>query len=380
MISLATGDELFPIWAERIGKPVEEIRAEFAKILEETKKKHSTEQAAIQNAIMRLKSRYMADLRSTAVWVELLIIGKGKPNFYLQKKWDEAAAILKDSPQEAHDLGYTNDAGQIVDFRKELSNGKANPNFGVPFEEIDYGTRPDGSKVTYADKAVCNVIGIARKKNKDEIKKFNLTLFDFDVKRKIPTLVPLTAKLNVRNESEEFMELGWSVRTKFETLTENVPPEFEMSNIVQGKGTYPITEIPNLESFQDIHDGDFNAVVLTRGMVSSMNLERDNFNLIFLDELSTEIEVDEEGEVPPATMVRVPKDIPIDFAEGSLAYVFGRTWRGTNQDGTPGGIIVDAYNIYLPPEYRVDMESEEQEVATQNAEQVVTNEKDDDFI
>ena len=367
---------IFQKWAPKVGKTVEEIENEFLELLETNKKKHASEKAAINYTMMQLRTMYTSALRTNAIWFQGMVLGMSEPNYYMVRKYEKALQMYNepDSRDEAVELGMVNEDGAPVDDRDILSSGKPNPNYNVPLAEIEYGTnKKTGQKVTYKDKCVMNVVGIARKIQTDEIKMFNLTVFDTQAQQIIDMVkgrffVPMEFRLNARGETEDMFELGFSVSTSFKEMT-NPPEEFALDNILTGN-VIPIVEIPQLEKWFDQFGAAQNSIVFTKGMVSNINLEQDWANILHIDELTLDIDVTDDGKVKPDITVSIPKSRDIDFGEASLIYVIGHPNRSMGTTDA-GQIRINAFGFYVPPEYKVEL-NEEQNVMSDAAADVAT--------
>lgn len=370
-------ESIFKTWAEKLGKEESEIQEEYKEAYERNRAKQPSDEAAHQYTLMQLRTKYRAELRTSAIWFDMLIIGKSEPNFYMKKRYDNAKAIFEDSKSEAIDAGLTDETGEPLETRATLYNGDPNPNYRRPLKDVDFGKKSDGTRRTYADKAVATVIGLARKKNTDEIKRFTMTLFDESALKDFPILMPSEARANLQEELPEEFKLGMSTATKFTPIKEEIE-EFDIGKIWNAD-YFDKVEIPKLEIWNDENSGDFDAVVMTRGMVSAINMEGPRYNNVFIDEVTTEIGDDfDDDNIAPATMVQVPKSVPIDFAEGSLIVVFGRTWRGYATEDGEGQINITSYSVWAPPEFKVEVEEEVQATAQEKAEKVV-NENEEFF-
>lgn len=351
-------------WSAKVGVPAEDLQKEFDERMKAVEGRFKTEQAASNYVLMQMRTKFRAALRTNAIWFEGIVIGKTDPVFYMLNRYNQAKELYEESPQEAVNRGFTDEDGNPLDIREEVG-GKPNKTFGHRIDQLKFGKRRDGVPITYKDKAVANIYGIARKKGSDEVKDFRMSLFDFDALREFPLLVPVEFRANLYNEDEGLFEIGHSASTDMQSMVD-APKSFTIDGILEDE-IIPVAELADLEQWHDAHEGDFNAYVLTRGMVSSMNLEKERYNNIFLDDLSLELEIDEEGDVAPATLVQVPKDIPIDFAEGSLMYAFARTWRGWSDNDEPGRINLTAISVYVPSEYKEEYEDEVANKATEKA-------------
>lgn len=349
MLDIDKYDKILQNIASKVGADFVDIQKEFVEILTETKKKIKVDEDAERTSIMRLKNKYRSALRTNAAWWEGVIIGYQEPNYYLKRLYTANKTMYEDDPELAVREGYTDDTGEPLDSRKTLSSGAVNKNYGVPLKDLDY-----------MNKAVMSVYGVVRKKDTEDLRPFKLTLFDEQVKLKIPLLQYVKFRANDRTgEDSEIYELSYSTATKFQVQPE-FPEELQLHALLN---KFDAVELEDLEAWHDQHENDMDAIVVTRGMVGSINLDTPedkpySFTLDTLDD--DEDIVDEDGEIPDATYVQVPRYVNMDFAEGSIAFVIGRTWRGwDNQNNAPGNVSLTAYNVYVPEEYKVEVETTE---------------------
>lgn len=349
MVDISKYDNILQAIADKVGVSLEDVKKEFTEILTATKEKIKVDETAEKTAIMRLKNKYRSALRTNAAWWDGVVIGFQEPNFYLKRLYTANKTMYEDDPELAIREGYTDDTGEPLDSRKTMTSGAVNKNYGVPLRDLNY-----------QNKAVMTVYGVVRKKDTEDLRPFKLTLFDEQVRLKIPLLQYVKFRANDRTAEEaETYELSYSTATKFQ-VQQDFPEELQLHALLN---KFDAVELENLEAWHDQHENDMDAIVVTRGMVGAINLDTPedkpyNFTLDILDE-DADI-VDDEGEVPDATYVQVPKYVNMDFAEGSIAFVIGRTWRGwDNQNNAPGNVSLTAYNVYVSEEYKVEIETAE---------------------
>ena len=127
-------------WSEKLSLRVEEIEAEFSKVLEEETIIHpdlSVEQRELRT-LQRLALMYKKQLRSPAVGFEGVIIGLGECNDIVAKQKREAVTLFKTDPQTAISEGVTDEEGTPLDTREKWSTGRTNPQYGKPLPEHNY--------------------------------------------------------------------------------------------------------------------------------------------------------------------------------------------------------------------------------------------------
>jgi hypothetical protein len=342
------GTDIFKKWSEMLGKPEEEIKEEFVEIYSDYVKQGGTEEDATQFGIMQLKSKYLSELRSRAVWWDGLVVAKSEPNYYHKRKYDYAKKIYKDDPAFAVDEGLTDDIGEPLDTKEFTNAGDENPNFEMRFTEARY----NGKK--FDECAIANVYGVARKIDTDEIKIFRMPLFhemaELDVK--VGQYVKFRAL--DRDSKKKVMDLGAAKVTEF--IPQDVTPkEFDIEVLIDK--FFKVTPLKDLETWHDINETKYDEMCLIKGMINSIDLDGDRYNRMTLDDLDSLDILDEEGETVEPTFVQVPKDIKIDFGERSIMYAFGRTWRGKDREGNEK-INFTAQGIFVPDRFKLKPKTE----------------------
>lgn len=359
-------------WSEQLGKPLAELQEEYNELFAVNVNRHATEEAARTFTLTQLRTRYHNALRTNAIWFHALPIGQTEPNYYLVNKYNKAIAMAENSLQDAIDEGFVDAEGRPVDDRQFTGGTNPNPNYKKPLEDIVFGKRKDKSIITFRDKAISTVIGVAKKKNQDIVKRFVLNLFDDDAKVDFMELNQFEMRANLQKETDEEFTLGMSVTT--DPVPLEIPEDDLQMTKVFTNAYFPYVDLTELDTWEDEHPNDFDAIMMTRGMVANMKLDGEKSNTLWLDTVNPELEVGPDGEVPPAVRVTVPKSIPIDFGPESMAIVFGRTWRGYPDDQGKTEVIITAFGLYVPPEFKVDIEEELAEEANEAAEEELENE------
>lgn len=345
--------KMFQEISDKVGMPIDDVKSEYDQILANTKKKITVDKDAEKTSVLRLRSKYRSQLRTNAAWWDGVIIGYSDPNYYLLRLFIANKQMYKDDPEGAIKDGYANDEGEPLDSRVVLSSGKDNATYGTPLKELDY-----------QNKCIMTVYGVARKKDTEELKPFKLSLFDEQTKIALPMLQYVKFRANDRTPDDplsNIYQMSYSTTTKFQVQPE-FPEELKLEKLLS---KFDAVELEDLEVWHDQHESDYDAIVVTRGMVGQINLDtgkddngKEKPYTMTLDPLDDSDEIaDEQGEVPDALFLQVPKYVNIDFAEGSIIYVIGRTWRGwNNKENKPGNVSLTAYNLYVPEEYKVDIE------------------------
>ncbi len=345
--------KMFQEISDKVGIPREEVEKEFNDIFEFTKRKIKVDKDAEKTAILRIRGKYRSQLRTNAAWWEGVVIGHSDPNYYLKRLFIANKQMYREDPEQAVKDGYTNDEGEPLDSRATLTSGNVNKDYGTPLKDLNY-----------EGKCIMTVYGVARKKDTDELKPFKLMLFDETTKIELPMLKYVKFRANDRtpdNPINNLYEMSYSTTTKF-AVQPDFPEELQLEKLLS---KFDAVELQDLEVWHDQHESDYDAIVVTRGMVQQINLDtgkdddgKEKPYTMTLDPLDDSDEiVDAEGNAPDAVFLQVPKYVPMDFGEGSVIYVIGRTWRGwNNQENKPGNVSLTAYNLYVPEEYKVDIE------------------------
>lgn len=357
-----SGSNMLKSWSEMLGIPFEELEQDYLSRFDKNKKRGQSESAAANNALIQMKSRYTAELRTNAIMFEGIILGISI-NHYLVSKYDKAKRFISGEAEkeEAISRGMVDEDGEPLDDRSKFNNGKVNPDFGKRLIDCRYGVKgvdPEtGEQIprTYKDKAVGNLYGFCRVKGSEEIKPFVLILNDEQVLKKFPMLTPVSFRAN-RKEETDIFDLSYSTATKFKTFDDEYG-DFSMDKIVSGEYK-AITKLDELENYHDTHPSDdYKNFMITKGVVGDMNLEGDYSNSLSLDTLDINLVIDEDGGVPPTPKAFVPKNIPIDFAVTSIVYVFGKTRRSYDRKtNEPGMVNINAYGLYVPEDMKVPID------------------------
>lgn len=364
--------------SQKLNVKMEEIENEFNKLNEESLKNFKEQQAAEAATIFKLKGSFYNKLRSNAVWFDGFILGIGDKIYYKQMMFDKATKMFQEEPQAAIDLGLVNEQGQPID-----QKGKC---LGQVIENANYGF--GNNFQSYKEKCIRSAYGICRMKNTDELRIFTISFFDnhAHVVDNIPLNALYEFRANIVSKDDNNINLSAVQATSFKPMQVDDNDPLSENNVFtlvsQEDSDFPIHLKPldDLELFNDEYPNNlsdpksFINYAMIRGIVSNINLEGGFSNILQLDDLTMDIDLDEDGNIKAPTTVWLNKNVDINFAEGSIAYVTGKTMRRdfTNDDDeNVSFVVLNADGVYVPEAYRVDIESNNQ--ANEAAEDYINN-------
>lgn len=371
--------EILTNWADRLPeKSLEDLEREFeirSERVAERNNKMDANDVKI-NTIALMRTLLQASLRTNAPVCQGMVFGGSEPNQYLVRRAEANKGMYDDTTTRkmAIEGGKTNDKGEPLDDRKKFNSGNTNKDYGKVFSEIKYGIKgidKKGKKVyiTYEDKMIQNIYGIMRKKNTDEIKPFVILRNDLQCEKPLPNPDEVVEfRANITEEKDDIFILSWSNSTVFKPIEdEDDLIDFDMDELLEGEiENLPLTDLDELEEFHDRISSlpekeKYNHFVFTKGRVSNINLEKEYNNSFDIDKpMDTDdddnwdfdYDDDDEDVVASVPKVYLPKTVPIEFAEGTLIYVFGQTMRQftKNDEGedTPGQINIRGFNFIIP--------------------------------
>ena len=334
--------EYFNTWSKKLEISAEEIQVEFDELIKDEKEIHpkNTEKNHQKRALQRLAMTYKKQLRSPAIGFEGMVIGVGDLFDTVRKLREFGMDAFRENPQNAISAGTTDEDGNPLDTREVFGTGRENPGFGKPLPEHSY---------------IRGVIGVALRSNvKESPKVFSMTLNGLLAENCIIEMFK-PIKFRAINKSEENSKqfiLNGSTVTKFEISdTIQMPQPIDVLRKVCGDMFVPFEKI---EEYHSINKDDFNRLALIEGDVSIISLEPSKIGSRMM--ILENMEVSMENIEAPGITCWVPKNINIDFGEGSKVIVIGKTAQGKSRDDPNklGDVMFNVLGIYAIPEFKIE--------------------------
>lgn len=334
-------------YSAKSGIPLEEIIKKYENIVSIEKKKGKTENEASHIAMIRLRTQIRADLKDQSEYFEGIVLSPGSKNAYLKAMYTIAMKAYEKDSNEAIEEGLVNEEGKPLDKRETFGSGKVNPDYGKILTEIDYGDWK-GQKLTYEDKGAQDVIGLACKINDDEVKMFVMQLFDGNGKIPIEVGKPIKFKAFVKANEKEKYTLGVSNKTTLDDVIDKEP--FNVAEIIESGSLGELIPIEEMPEWFENNANNYDAFFITQGVVENLALNGAQNNIITLSDMNLDLNDDLENEIVYKSWL--PKSSRIDFAEGSIVYIFGGRRHWLTEDNV---LNMQESGIYAPPEYKVNL-------------------------
>jgi len=324
-------------FAQKLGKPEDEVMKMVHSIYEEEKRLHGlSDAAAIDRALRRLYVRHRAEMISPASWYKGVFIGAaGKMDAFAKLRRDCQNMAANDKVR-AIDLKYISPDGKPLDYRMNLPNGMPNPRYGQPL--------PD------------NVF-------------IRMTYF-YGINVDLPGAKPLLYRMVFRQACADIEPPLYKV-VKFRALERPglpgdfpvlVSPSPSVFKIENADGTIDLAKLfendlaylrQKLSAIDDLHKSRGPTTVIVAGDVLTIS-ETPQVKVLTLwdDDLP---EQDKSGRPHRGITVfcRDPVAKYVDFGPESRVYVIGRTTATRLPDRTPGPAGITALGIWAPPEFKV---------------------------
>ncbi len=345
-------EEFYEKIKSKVQDSEEDLKKEYDELLANEKDIHSslTEEAQQDRALRRLQMSLKRQLKSPAVTFEGRVVGVGDLIDTMIKKRAEALSKFRENPDQAVEDKVTNTDGVPLDLIETFKTGKKNFNFGKPMKEHSW---------------MRTVIAKVSKKGEGKPKTAIITLNDDVAKQDIPLFKPVSFKaLDKSMEGSDTYQLNGSTLTKFK-----VDETLEIPEISKILDAFQKIELNQLTEWHNKHQGNYNIITKIEGDVSMLRLEptATGSRMMVLEDGENLDDLESEG-----TVVWIPKNLDIDFAEQSRVVVLGRTGLGKkrNEDGSfsqePGNATMNAYGIFAIPEFKISVETKE--VTQENSE------------
>jgi len=333
--------------AERLGKKVEDIRAEVKTIFDEEKRLHPkmSDKNLKNRAMRRLFVRYKRELSSPAQWYQGIVIGdSGVVDIYARRR-QRALEMFNKAPEKAIDLGLVDPNGNPIDNRPTLPSGTSNPRYGKPLPEHMF---------------LRSIFVFAKSEELPEPRLYRMVLGMAGNRYKLepPMYVPLKFRANpARSVIGGVLGLNAATITKFEPTNWDGP---SVNDIFESLKDFMVP-LNKLEKWHEEHKDDVTRILVSQGEYV-MTRETPTTKLLFLWDEGLP-ETDKTGQplvgVPTFVSPRIAQYI--DFAEESRVWVIGRSGisRRTNLvtgERVETGMSITAFGVYAIPEYKVPLE------------------------
>ena len=339
-------------WAEKLSVPIEQINAEFDRILLEEKSIHpdlSQEQQELRT-LKRLALVYKKQMRSPAEGFEGIILGTSDCVDAIANKRREAIEVFKVDPQSAVAQGITDEDGNPLDTKETWNDGRANVNYGKPLPTNNF----------------LRNVWVLAKSNKDASYRF-LSMLLTGEKAKNENIPIFTPVRFMAIDKED--KLNSSQFTNF-VIDNKLEMPNELLKLLEEKMDF--VAIGEIEKYHASVKDDFNRLACVIGDVSALNLEPTSMGsrVLSLEDADAALEdLDAKG-----LTCWLPPRINIDFAEGSKIVVIGRTSQGNKKDEQGnrteelGDVTMNVFGVYAIPEFKVAIPKEVNDITEETLE------------
>jgi len=357
-------------WSEKFKEPIEALKKEYLKTLEDTKSLFPDLSEEDQEKVARqqVRAKYRRRAISTAARYCGVVFGRSKPFDTNNKRWKAAKQLFKRDPQKAISLGYTDEDGTPLDNVEFFSTGTKNRNYGLPLKE----------------NFLFKVFGVASRSPLKSTDKLDWKPFVLIISRspadpkssdyilpKIPTFVPVEFFAIESDVTSNPIILNYSALTEFQPAKniEVPPPKTLFSTALKDHKC----KIDMLAEWHNAFKDDFNRFVVFDAFVLSLDPSISPFGswTMWLDD-----EKLDEKDLPPVKCY-VPEFIKPNFSSGSKLMVCGQTSKGTKSN--PDEIVISVLGIYAYPQYLIKA-PEVQEIKKEDLEPEKVEESRDEVI
>jgi len=288
-----------------------------------------------KRAFLRLRGNWKRELRSPAKFYEGMVIRVAPPFDVLRSIHNAARLIYEKDPQKAIAEGWTDEAGNALDNKRQYSTGRDNPDFGKKLPPTRF---------------IQNVMGVAKSSDMQTPMVFGMVLSDRIAGHiDIPVFqtVKFRANLAKKQPTDGSVSLNEYAGLRFMPVEiEGFPgPEAIIDQFFEDhKST-----IEDLEAWHNDHEQDPRRFVIVSGDVDDVdtraNATTGNARMVILDD-SGEVEV----------TVWIPDHLRnlLDFGAGSRVIVDGRTAISTFNDQKQ--VLINGEGIYAPPHDKIPLE------------------------
>jgi len=244
---------------------------------------------------------------------------------------------------------YINEKNEILDQREKIF-GKPNDGYLKPLK----ANAKDSSRTLYV---------VARISGKDEF--IFTTLQSNDDKlckgwNNIKFFTPMTTFVNVKGEAKEEGEasdITFSSSSAEDTMTifrALKDEELDVAEIFAKIYENQLTKLADLESEHELVKDAWDRKFFVKGIVSSVDTEHTDYygryKMRLIDPEDNGVEI----------VVKIPKQVPINFGEGSTVVVLGKSERFVRKEDdkwVDGDVGLVAYGIYAIPDLATPAEN-----------------------
>jgi hypothetical protein len=246
---------------------------------------------------------------------------------------------------------YINDKNEILDQREKIF-GKPNDNYLKPLK----ANAKDSSRTLYV---------VARISGTEEF--IFTTLQSNDDKlckgwNGIKFFTPMTTFVNVKGEAKqegEASDITFSSSSAEDTMTifrALKDEELDVAEIYAKIYENQLTALADLESEHELVKDAWDRKFFVKGIVSSIDTEHTDYygryKMRLIDPEDNGVEI----------VVKIPKQVPINFGEGSTVVVLGKSERFVRKEDdkwVDGDVGLVAYGIYAIPDLATPAENTE---------------------
>ena len=347
--------KIYQLWSAHVGMSEEELEKEFQVILEEQKIEHPTDNEEIRLArtLMRQQAYHSKQFKGGGKLCDCIIIGAGT-------SYDPYKAERK----EAVDKGFVNADGKPLFWSKRYEWKWKGANPGETKEVVIPSEKDDES---------CSrrVYAVVKVQDTENFKPAVIFLNGRKLCSTLPEFFTATkVKLGIKDDkiNEDILSLNSTSSTKFQVVDVK-PIDFpKMYEALLPRNYVPYEDLETIKSSDELPLG----VIITSGIVTHINLTKEGVNSNAVEIMKVSKTIDDFSKVGEEVVNKtfwVPKDIPINFGEGSeIVLVAQKSTREKDGKDVENYNALGIYCIYsnaakveLKPIVMQEVEEEEKE-------------------
>ena len=353
--------EIFGSWTKKLTMSIEELEKEFQERLPEVKIKYNKldEKEANEFLIAQMYGEFKRQFASPAKKFQGIFIGftgiqdaDSWTRRETQKKVDELGK------EKALEQGFTNEEGKLLfndkDVRFKWRHGKPIPDY-TPQRRL---------------------YGICREEKGDLVP---FLMYDGQCK-KIPVLFkPSDFRANSKSKAEDgFYQMNAASITDYKIIKDEGIDFVEYSkkyfrencvslqNLYNGQDVWKPSKEAKVSQFV-ITRGEVPKIVITEGQKAD---GREKNNVIELSEMSGDMTLEKDSKNVAGF---VNKEVPINFAEGGVAYVIGSPFLSKEGDR-----MMNVFGIWPDPKYSIIIPDPEEPITKENGNNKSAPEEEND--
>jgi len=317
--------KMFQMWSEILGSTPAELEQEYTEIEKEMKEQHSddTPEVLRNRALMRQQAMYSKQFKSNAKEFDVVLLGAGG-------MYDPYKTERKDATEK----GFVDNEDRPIFFSKRFE-WKWKDRDGST-KEIPVPTEKDDESCTR------RVYGAFKLKGTEDWKKGLMYLNGRKLCNNIsPTFITAKTKAGIKDDklNDDILVMNSASVTSFVWNKESkaVEPKGFIEQIFP-QNYIPFDELSGIRSSDDYPLG----LLITSGIVTNINMTQDNVNSNVVEIMKKSESVEDFqniGEGVSTVTYWFPKDLPLNFGEGSEVMLIGQ--KSTREKD---GKDVESYN------------------------------------